>query len=1220
MTVDEKKKSGKKKKILKIIAMVLSCLVLLVIALFWTVTSSSFITEVILPMAGNSIDMPIKAGRVNLSLFKSRLVAENVTVGPEKTPLVKADKLDASFSLCALLGGRFVFHDVLLDKAAITLAKDANGKWNYESSESASGNKPGGGKSSAKPASSASASEKPEKIFLDLRNIKITNSSMVMTAEGDGKTPVRLELYDMNISLPEFKNNAPANLTFKSGVTVQGDRGMTVRHGNWKFTLTAAFDEYLHPYEIKLDSDLDKIEGTIGGTKSDSNLALNIEASGDKKSIHVKRFCLRQLNNDRIKTDIQLSSHINFDPLKVKGKLKITRISAEIISIISQFAGLNPGDIGINLLSDFEYSEAGFGGGGKLELTRTGAAVVDGKTYNIPDLRLNSRYDFHFNNVKKALGIKKFTVELQERNKKVLSLSTDQAFTYLLDSGTVIDNRKPKLSLQLRQLDLSLMKLLRLPDKNFALNNGQLNGDLNFIPGPGKRLFLDADIKASGLDFRVDSTRFKELGFEQKISASVNRKLFIAVPQFRLSLKNKRGNILDFAGTGDVDCKKQTADFALKLNKFSSKEIKNLPLPPKTIKQIVDITGKLEPFSLTADSRGSVKFADGSVKLKLLDCCILQQDKKVLNLSFRPEDGLAQNLGKKTEVILNVNNLALKQCRSLLNDETLKNGYLNGKIIAKINNNWKAINLTSSLNINKLELATIRKSTKNLRFNVGFTASVADFNELNIRDFVCGMRENGHIILGLTGFGNLNPANGVGKFDLALNHLNYQALNLLLPDEFRNGTIKGNLKVNILDHFKSLKVSSGLNITQLTGGQLSEAIDGNTSFTMELTPKSFVCKEIVVDLSSSNGKVAEINGSTTFPMAGSGKPIVIKLSSKTIDVAKIKQIFADEEDTGAKKTASLDDEETTAPTKPAKPLHFDFGDKSYVLFVDLRGIKFNSELLAQVSSEVRAEKRRISVKHLQIVSNDDKLDFKGDFESTAPGIKYKIELKSDKFNLTPSFHASLDKEFQKMEGTLKNLNIKLSGTGLQPPVLWDNMAGSAFADFADVKIPNNFSSTPIGKIILLPFEIMIDIQKMVPSKVTKTLGKVSQFILDFRNDIKVLNFKGGRVDLTAGDGLIYIKDFHFTGEVVRNLSFAGQLGLGSRPLLDLKSSLNITGIILPVDMAGTVEKPKVNYRATTISFMTANAFNILDATGKIIEKGGDGAKEVIDNIFSKILK
>ncbi len=1214
MTIRKKKK----KKFLKISVITLSSLILFSLIVFRVVTSSAFICGVVLPALSNSIGMRIDAGQVDLSVFKSRLTAKNISVGSGKTALAKAARLDASFSLSDLLKGRFVFRDVLLDKAIITIAKDSDGKWTYESPGQASAATPATETAPAGPVPPiAGENGKAQKILLDLKNIQITNSTFILTTGDGGKAPARMEFRDLNINLPEFRNNKAADLTFKSRLSIQSSSGISVKQGNWNFTLAAAFDDYLRPYEIKLASNLDKLDGTINGIKiNNNNLTLNLEASGNKKSITIEQFRLRQMDKKVVKTDVRISSCINFSPFKIKGKLKIAPLSAEIVSIFCQFTRqVNPGEVGVNWLSDFEYSEAGFSGAGKLKLTRRHAAIIAGKKYALPDLRLDSKYNFRFNRSEKALSVKYFTVELQEQNKRVLLLSTDRAFTYLFDKKATRGKQKPQIVLQLRQLNLNLLKLLQTPNDNFILYGGRLDGDLAYAFGARQRVLFGANIKVSNLDFQIDSRRFKNLELEQKMSGSMTRKLFISIPELQLNIKNKQKSILNFAAAGNIDLKGQTADFSLKTGNFSSKRIKDLPLPPETIKKIVRITRKIAPFSVSAASSGRVKLDKGTIKLNTLNCSIFQQNKKVLKLSFRPGNGMLRNLGKNSEAVLTVADLSVKQFKKILEDDILKDGYLNGKIIAKIKNNWNSITLDSALRIDKLELLRADKlfNAEALRFNLGFTTSIINFDEINIRNFVCGIRRNKRLILGITGFGNLKPSNGAGEFNLALNHLDHHFLNILAPGKFKNGVIRGSLKVNILDHFKHLRIKSNLDIMRLSGGTLTETIDGKSSFDIVLKSGLFLCREFIIDLNGKNGKIAIIKGSTN----NSGKSVLIKLSSKIIDLYKIKQLFARKNDAGlipaAEKTSS--GKAAASPAKPPEPWRFDFGKKTYVLLMDLRGIKYNSILTARINSKILGEGRRIAVKHLQIVSNKDKLNFQGDFLSTAKGIKYNLDLKSNKFNLSPVFRTFLADNLQAMEGTLKNLHINLAGTGLRPASLWDNMTGFAGSDFTAVKIPNRLSDTPIGRIILLPFEIMIDIQKMIPGKTLKAIGKASRFVLDFRDNIKILSFNKGKMDLKTRDGIIFIRDFHFNGNVVKNLSFAGRLGLGSRPVLDLKSRLNVNGIILPVDIAGTVQNPRINYSATTINFMTANAFNIIDTTGKILKEDG-GAKEVLDTIFS----
>ncbi|MDD5698208.1 MAG: AsmA-like C-terminal region-containing protein [Victivallaceae bacterium] len=1210
----------KGKRILKIILITLSALVLFILIAFPIITSSAFITGIALPLVSNAAGMRIAARQVDLSLFQSRLAARDITVGSGKVPLVKAGRLDGRFSLSDLLKGRFVFRDVTLDKATVTVARDAAGKWTYEAA----------GATSAPAASEKAApagptrtprqiqKQKPEKVLLDLKNIQITDSTFILATDNGDNAVTRLEFDQLNISLPEFNNNHPAKLTLKSNVAITSGSGIAIRQGNWKLTLDAACDDYFRPYDLRLDSRLDQLAGVINGVEiNNGNLALNLEAHGDSKSITVKRLGLRQQDGQWIKTDVQLSSRIDFEPFQIKGKFKIAPLSPEIVNIITQFARrFDPGQVGVNWTSDFEYSAAGFSGAGKLRLTRTRAAIIAGEKYELPKLRLEAKYDLRLDRSANTLRVKYLTAELEERDQKVLSLSTDRAFTCRLDKGTVANRQQPRIALQIRQLDLSLLRLLRLPEKNFVLNGGRLDGDLVCVPSSGQKLLFDANLKADNLDFRAAGQRFQNIGFEQRLSGYLTRGPFLSLSKFHLNLNRKQNPLLEFFGAGSLNLKQQTADFSVKLANFSSRKIAELPLPPATLGKITEVTSKLEPFSITASAGGSVKLDQGSVKLNPLHGSVFQQNRKVLALTLRPEGGRAENFAQKAELALEVKDLALSQCRNFIPGDTLSQGYLNGKIIAGIADNWKSITLNSGLSVDKLELLCRKELFRNLRFTLDGKAALNNFDQLKIWNLNCGMQQDSRPVLKLSGAGSLESSRGIGKLALNLDCLNHHFLNLLTAGKFGSGVLKGGINVDISERFRHLRLKSDLDLRQLSGGVLTETVDGKSSLDLELKPELFLCRKIIIELTGKNGKIALIDGSTSVPGRGSQAPVVIRLNSKIIDVRKIKQLFAHPEKNGA--AAVAPPVESTLPDPPPgipQPLRFDLGRIPYVVLLDLRGIKCDSVLAAQVSGEIFGQQQKIALKSLKIISNGDELTSQGNFLSTPRGIKYNFDLKSDKFDLTPIFHAFLPERLKTMQGKVEKLHINLAGTGLRPAPLWDNLVGFAKADLADVKIPSNLNHTMIGRIVLLPFSILADIQKMLPGRVLQSLGEVLQFVDDFHHNLKTISFNEGKINLESGDGVILIKDFHFSGDIVKELSFIGQLGLGSRYFLRLKSSLNISGIILPVDMKGTVRKPKINYRATTVNFMSTNAFNILDTTGKIIEKGSEGAREILHSIF-----
>ena len=1202
-----------KKKFLKILIITLSTLLVLGVIAFWLVTSSWFITGVILPSVSSSAGLRINARDVNLSLFSGHLTANKLVIGSDKNPLVKAEKLDGSFSLGDLLGGRLTFRDVLLDKAVITIAKDSDGNWTYESPEQT----PESPSSVKTPDSEPAGAEnkKPEKTFIDLKNIQIKDSSFTFDS-GDKKTPARMEFKNLNINLSELKNNKPGNLTIKSSVSVKSNSGITVDEGDWNATLTVALNDYMQPYQIKLDSNLDKLSGIINGVKiNNSNLAMRIDGDGDEKGIVIKEFYLRELDGKYIKTNIELNSYISFVPFKIKGKIKIAPLSSEVSTVLCQFTRqINPGKVGASLISDFEYSDREFSGAGILKLTRRDDAIIGGKKYKLPNLSFRSKYDFNYDQVNNVLRVKHMNTELNDRDKKVLSLYCDRPFTYSIGKLSFLEKRKPEITLELRNLDLTLMKLLQPPGGDFVINKGHLNGDIACVIAPKRKLRFGGNIRAEGLDFQLGENHFEDMGFEQKIVGLISRQLFLSLPKFDLNIISKKKNILSFVGSGSVDFKKSKAEFAMNMKGLSREEIRSLPLPLETIKGISKITGKLNPFFLTAALHGSVQFDKGDVKLGPVDFNIVQQDKKVLNISVTPHDGEIKNLTNNSKAVLTLNNLSTRQFRGIIEDDTLAGGYLNGRIVADIKNNLKSIVLNSSLTVDYLTLLRMNKLFKNLRFNLGFTSSINNFDEIKIRQVVCGMRKNKRLIMGLSGFGDLKLSKGEGKFELALNYLNHESINIITPGSLKHGILKGKLDADIKNHFKDMKIKSNINMRQVMGGSVNEAVGGSSSFDMVLTPDLFFCKKFSIDVNSKSGKIVSIDGSTTLPQGGSRKPVVINLKSKIIDIDKIKKLFATK-DVKQAEPKKASEKKTAAIPRKAEPVKFDFGKKSYVLLVDLRGIKYSSMLTAHLNSKITGEKRHLSVKHLQITGNEDKLNFKGDFLSTKKGVKYDVELKSDKFNLSPVFNTFLRNDLKRMKGTLKNVDMKLAGTGLQPPVLWDNINGSVRSDFENVKIPNSLSKTTMGKIFLLPFEIMVNIQGMVPGKVVKAMGRAAQYVVDFQNDMKILNFTDGKMRLEAGGGTIRVIDFHLNGKIVSSISFIGEFGLGTRQMLDMKSQLNMNKITLPVEISGTVDKPEINYRATTVKFMTENAFSILDTTGEILEKSGGDAKKILDKIF-----
>jgi hypothetical protein len=234
-----------------------------------------------------------------------------------------------------------------------------------------------------------------------------------------------------------------------------------------------------------------------------------------------------------------------------------------------------------------------------------------------------------------------------------------------------------------------------------------------------------------------------------------------------------------------------------------------------------------------------------------------------------------------------------------------------------------------------------------------------------------------------------------------------------------------------------------------------------------------------------------------------------------------------------------------------------------------------------------------------------------------------MDLKSGKLQLGPVVRPFVTGDLKQASGAMDKLTINIKGRGLKPPFLWDNMKGNANAQFEKISVPNAFSNTLVGRIILLPFEILGKIQAMMPgSEKSEKLNDVVEFTTDFNTRSKIIRFNNGNVRLESREGRIFINKFNFTGDFVRELDFRGYLGLGSYTDLRAASKLNVDQIIMPVKLTGTIYEPKANLRATLVDFIRLNTLNVLDVTGvkNVINGSGKKVQKVLDKTLDKILK
>ncbi len=81
---------------------------------------------------GGVVDGTVRIGSVRGSLWRAADLREIVFAAPDGTPVIRAERLRATFALTDLARGRFRFGDVTLVRPVVVLEQDTAGHWNVE--------------------------------------------------------------------------------------------------------------------------------------------------------------------------------------------------------------------------------------------------------------------------------------------------------------------------------------------------------------------------------------------------------------------------------------------------------------------------------------------------------------------------------------------------------------------------------------------------------------------------------------------------------------------------------------------------------------------------------------------------------------------------------------------------------------------------------------------------------------------------------------------------------------------------------------------------------------------------------------------------------------------------------------------------------------------------------------------------------------------------------
>ncbi len=443
---------------------------------------------------------------------------------------------------------------------------------------------------------------------------------------------------------------------------------------------------------------------------------------------------------------------------------------------------------------------------------------------------------------------------------------------------------------------------------------------------------------------------------------------------------------------------------------------------------------------------------------------------------------------------------------------------------------------------------------------------------------------------------------------LQLEQLNEALVAPFWPNKLQKLSVNGALNAGGNFKQRDWKVDGTVNIPEFQPENQPQAIRGDLKLIAELTPEAFRCRQLSGALHQAETLLANLEANAFWPLAATSTEngnVVIR--SEALNVEALMELFRGPE--APVRTAENAPESNPFPTEAdPTPIQFNFGPRPVHLSIQCDSISWGPAVQANFAGNVDFHGRELLLNELLLTFNGAQINTRGKLVSTDADVDYELASQAGEVDLKPLLAPFLPEEFSAFSGKMKSLQVAVRGNGLKPPRLWDNLNGDVTLAFSDLEIPNSLQYTTLGKLFLLPLEVMRSIQEFLPATETVAdLDKAVGVIGSFFKQTQTISFENGGIKLASRDGQIHIERCSFTGPLVRELAFSGSLGLGSRQALDLDSRLNVVGVLMPVQIDGTLQKPEVNIQKTVTQFITGNAANILsilDVTG--VTSGSDG--------------
>jgi len=378
--------------------------VLLLVVVYFVVTSSAFFKGVILPRASKSVGGEITVADASISPF-SHVALRGLTVkttGAE--PLLQAEEVGLRYGLFSILGGTIKVDEVTIVSPVVQIVENADGTSNLDPLL----------KKEAKPAAKpAPAPSKPPQI--DLKSFSLKNATVrrVKLLKDGGREVA--ELTGVNITLDQLKNGQAGKLT--TAATFKMTRSTNdVLEAKSAGTIEFAVAADLMPQtlKVKVEDEVLRAEGSLRELAG-----VRVVVTGEVTPTEVKEFSERFLRGEKLLGEVKLTGPLNLSKKEGNLKFEVVSIDRQVLNLLGAPFGLDFGTTTINSTTEISLTQ---GGSVIAANTKFNAAKfsVTPKGQTTPPLDLQLACNVTVNTADKSAVVQTFTLDGTQNQRPLL--------------------------------------------------------------------------------------------------------------------------------------------------------------------------------------------------------------------------------------------------------------------------------------------------------------------------------------------------------------------------------------------------------------------------------------------------------------------------------------------------------------------------------------------------------------------------------------------------------------------------------------------------------------------------------------------------------------------------------------------------------------------------------------------------------------------------------